>query len=95
MSAQLMLLPNGKWGAKTKKTRYYKSPDGGVMSAPDFEEKFMDRTLEEVSEFLLQRGIDDNEIDVAVEQMLKNEHNIAEFGVLGGFIFSKYVGVLH
>lgn len=95
MSCQLRMLTNGRWTAKSKKTRYFKTPDGGVATAPDFIETFQNRSLEECAEFLAQRGVEPDEIDEAVVCMMKHDHNVAEFGIYGRFVFSKFEGVLH
>jgi len=95
MSCQLMLLKNGMWSARSKKTRYFKGPDGSISSAPDFVEFFQNQTLDRCAEFLAQRGVDPDEVEEAVVCMLKNDHNIAEFGIQGRFVFSKYEGVVH
>lgn len=95
MGCKLMNLGNGKWGATSRKTRYFRDPQGNITHSGDHDESFMNRTLEEVSEFLMQRGVDDNEIDTAIQEMIKHEHNVAEFGIYGRFVFSKFVGVLH
>lgn len=34
-------------------------------------------------------GFNENEIDIAIEEMLKNKHNAAHFGMNGNFIFTK------
>lgn len=95
MSCQLILMKNGMWGAKSKKTRYFRDPQGSIIGSGEHEESYLNKPLEQVAEFLVQRGIDPDDIDDAIVCMMKNEHNVAEFGVLGGFVFSKFVGVLH
>lgn len=95
MSAQLILMKNGMWGAKTKKTRYFRDPQGSIIGSGEQEESYLNKPLEQVAEFLAQRGVDPDEIDEAIVCMHKHEHNVAEFGIYGRFVFSKYVGVLH
>ncbi len=58
-------------------------------------EKVENVLLEEAASFLSSRGCYTDEVEHAVEEMEKNEHNWACFGVLGTFIFSKYNGVLN
>ena len=95
MSAQLMILPSGMWGAKSKKTRHFRDPNGHITHSGEQDEQFMNRTLDECAEFLLQRGVSDEEIDIAIQNMIANDHNVAEFGIFGKFVFSKFIGILH
>jgi hypothetical protein len=47
--------------------------------------------IEACCDFLTNNGVDDNEIDFALTEMIKNGHNMAEFGNFGNFIFSTVV----
>lgn len=54
-------------------------------------EYYISGKLDDVSEFMALHGINDKEIDDAVIELGIKNHNIAEFGVAGSFIFSYYI----
>lgn len=49
----------------------------------------------EVVNFLWSKGVDISEAEFALLEMKDKGHNKAEFGMLGSFIFSQYVGKVH
>lgn len=47
---------------------------------------------DKVIEYLMSMGIKEKEAILALDEMEANGHNMASFGVRGGFVFSKYEG---
>lgn len=93
MSCKLFM-ENNKWGAIAEEVSFVTSPSGPYKDIV-LKKELHGKTLEEVSSFLIRHGIDNNEIDVAVQAMLTQEHNVANFGFFGGFIFSTFEGIVH
>lgn len=52
-------------------------------------------SLDTASDVLAVDGVEEDDIDVAIQEMFKNDHNYAEFGLHGGFVFSDYRGTKH
>lgn len=52
-------------------------------------------SLDEASDALARDGVMEDDIDVAIEEMFKNDHTYAEFGLGGGFVFSEFRGMKH
>lgn len=50
---------------------------------------------DDVVSFLIDRGVDQNELVFALEEMEKHGHNKAGFGIMGTFISSWYEGATH
>jgi len=50
--------------------------------------------LEKAIYLLKDKGLEEGEIKIAINEMNKMDHNVAEFGFFGGFIFSYYQGFL-
>jgi hypothetical protein len=43
-------------------------------------------------EFLVDKGVERDEVLYALNHMEENGHDIAHFGMMGGFVFSKFNG---
>lgn len=56
--------------------------------------QFDDLSVEKAASILETRSVDADEIDVALMEMEKNEHNTASFGVFGKLTCTLYEGVL-
>ncbi len=52
------------------------------------EDKILFSKIEAACDFMLNYGIIDDEIDFALADMVSHEHNHAQFGVNGFFIYS-------
>lgn len=51
--------------------------------------------LEDILIFLNDRGVRSEEIEIALDEMDKNDHNKAGFGRLGRFVSSWFEGLMH
>jgi len=84
---------NDLWTATAKVTKHIPLP-GGFLDPVETIDVVENKTLEECSEFLMNHGVDDGEIDAALKCMTEQDHNVSEFGIYGSFLFSKYHGAL-
>lgn len=56
---------------------------------------FETESFEEVAAYFSKFGIMIDEIKYALEEMDDNGHNTADFGFMGRFLFSSFVGKVH
>lgn len=88
--SELIREANGSWSALTYKLEV--SPNGMGRGEPI---KLQNVSLDDASVFLQRAGIRYDEIDYALVELTKNEHNVANFGIQGSFISSRFEGILH
>ena len=79
--------PNGTWSAARKEFSGSTVKDYLILAS--------NVNLDSASDALIKDGVEDEAIDTAVSEMFKNDHNFAEFGIFGGFVYSDYLGAKH
>jgi hypothetical protein len=52
-------------------------------------------TRQQAVTYMMSLGVDSMEIATAFDEMEQNGHNMANFGAMGNFMFSRYDGILH
>lgn len=65
---------------------------GSIVSRLD---EIHSNDVEDIYVFLMDRGVEEGEINAAFVEMEKNGHNKANFGSFGSFISTSFQGLLH